>query len=97
MPAKPQHSPTRWPKADWPDFGSCGEYGGKDKYGRLLRPRQTTKDAVLFEKQREEVLRGHGRWPIRWSKDDLKDRKQFYRIITTGLNHGLRARRERKR
>lgn len=78
---------------DWADFGACGEYDGKTKYGRLLRPGQSVEDVVMSEKKREGVLRGHGRWTIRWSEDELKDPKQIYRLIKTGLTLGLRGNR----
>lgn len=78
---------------DWPELGACGEYDGRLKYGRLLRPGQSLEDVILFEKQREQVLRDHGRWMIRWSDTELQNPKLFHRVVSTGLAYGSKARR----
>lgn len=41
----------------WPQLGSFGEFDGKVKYGRLLKPGQDPGDAVFAEKRREDELR----------------------------------------
>lgn len=41
----------------WPDHGLLGEFDGKVKYGRLLRPGQAPGDVVFDEKKREDLLR----------------------------------------
>ena len=41
----------------WPDHGCLGEFDGKVKYGRLLKPGQTAGEVVFAEKQREDLLR----------------------------------------
>ena len=41
----------------WPDLGLMGEFDGKVKYGRLLKPGQSAADAVFAEKKREDELR----------------------------------------
>ena len=41
----------------WPEQRLLGEFDGKIKYGRLLRPGQTPSDAVFEEKKREDRLR----------------------------------------
>ncbi|GAA3829350.1 hypothetical protein GCM10022242_33390 [Nocardioides panacisoli] len=41
----------------WPDHGVLGEFDGRVKYGRLLRPGQQAGDAVFQEKRREDMLR----------------------------------------
>ena len=41
----------------WPDEGLLGEFDGRVKYGRLLRPGQAPGDAVFAEKRREDRLR----------------------------------------
>lgn len=41
----------------WPEHGLLGEFDGRIKYGRLLKPGQTPGDVVFAEKQREERLR----------------------------------------
>lgn len=41
----------------WPEHEQLGEFDGKLKYGRLLRPGQEPGDAVFEEKVREDALR----------------------------------------
>jgi hypothetical protein len=41
----------------WPQRRQLGEFDGKIKYGRLLKPGQTAGDAVFQEKRREDELR----------------------------------------
>lgn len=76
---------------DWEEFGTCGEFDGDVKYGRLLRPGQSIEEVILFEKQREERLREHGRWVIRWTHRDLMDLNHFRRIIESGFRYGTRG------
>jgi predicted transcriptional regulator of viral defense system len=57
----------------WPDHGTVGEFDGRIKYGRLLRPGQDIGDAVFDEKLREDRLRAEGLRVVRWTWDDLAD------------------------
>lgn len=41
----------------WPDHGLLGEFDGRVKYGRLLKPGQEPGDVVFAEKQREDLIR----------------------------------------
>ncbi|MDT0202889.1 hypothetical protein [Nocardioides sp. AE5] len=41
----------------WPELGVLGEFDGRVKYGRLLRPGQEPGDAVFLEKRREDHVR----------------------------------------
>ena len=53
----------------WPDHGVLGEFDGRVKYGRLLKPGQEPGDVVFAEKQREDRLRdvsGHQMIRIVW-------------------------------
>ena len=55
----------------WQDRRTLGEFDGRVKDGRLLRPGQSPGDAVFEEKRREDELRDH-RWQVaRWTWDDL--------------------------
>jgi len=47
------HGTTDWA---WPEHGALGEFDGKIKYGKLLKPGQDPGDVVFAEKQREELL-----------------------------------------
>ena len=40
----------------WPEYGAMGEFDGKIKYGKLLKPGQHPGEVVFAEKQREELL-----------------------------------------
>jgi hypothetical protein len=42
----------------WPDHGVLGEFDGRIKYGRLLKPGQEPGEVVFAEKQREDLIRG---------------------------------------
>ncbi|KAA1417782.1 type IV toxin-antitoxin system AbiEi family antitoxin domain-containing protein [Nocardioides humilatus] len=54
----------------WPDHRLLGEFDGRIKYGRLLKPGQDPGDAVFEEKRREDLLRelsGYGMIRFVWS------------------------------
>ncbi|MGI5127725.1 hypothetical protein ACQEVB_13010 [Pseudonocardia sp. CA-107938] len=55
----------------WPEAGVVGEFDGRVKYGRLLRPGQDPGDAVFEEKLREDEIRATGRAVVRWTWADL--------------------------
>jgi len=41
----------------WPEYGLLGEFDGRVKYGRLLKPGQEPGEVVFLEKEREDLLR----------------------------------------
>ena len=56
----------------WPALGLLGEFDGRVKYGRLLRPGEDAGDAVFREKRREDLLRRLTGWRmVRWVWADL--------------------------
>ncbi|MGI9003582.1 MAG: type IV toxin-antitoxin system AbiEi family antitoxin domain-containing protein [Pseudonocardia sp.] len=55
----------------WPELSTVGEFDGRVKYGRLLRPGETAGDAVFREKRREDDIRDAGERFVRWVWDDL--------------------------
>jgi hypothetical protein len=55
----------------WEEFRTVGEFDGKIKYGRLIRPGQAPGDAVFTEKRREDALRDQGLEVVRWVWDEL--------------------------
>ena len=57
----------------WPEQRTIGEFDGKAKYERLLRPGQTPADAVYEEKLREDAVRAEGWEVVRWRWADLRD------------------------
>ncbi|MBE7192432.1 MULTISPECIES: type IV toxin-antitoxin system AbiEi family antitoxin domain-containing protein [Gordonia] len=56
---------------DW-DGLLVGEFDGKVKYQKLLRPGEDVTEVVLREKAREDALRAMGIMVIRWVWDDLR-------------------------
>lgn len=57
----------------WPAHGVVGEFDGRTKYGRLLRPGADPGDVVYAEKLREDRLRAEGLTVIRWNWSTLSD------------------------
>ena len=55
----------------WPALRTVGEFDGRVKYGRLLRPGQEAGDVVFAEKLREDAIRDIGHRVVRWTWDDL--------------------------
>jgi hypothetical protein len=56
----------------WEDHRLLGEFDGRIKYGRLLRPGQDPGDAVFEEKRREDAMRDEGWNVVRWVWGDLR-------------------------
>ena len=54
----------------WEEHRTVGEYDGKVKYGRLLKPGQDPGDVVYDEKLREDMLRDLGHEVARWTSPD---------------------------
>lgn len=50
----------------WREARLLGEFDGRVKYGRLLRPGQDPGEAVFLEKQREDAMRDEGWGMVRW-------------------------------
>jgi hypothetical protein len=50
----------------WEDERLVGEFDGRIKYGRLLRPGRDPGDAVFEEKRREDAIRDEGWGVVRW-------------------------------
>lgn len=46
----------------WPELRLLGEFDGRIKYGRLLKPGEEPGDVVFNEKRREDLLREITRW-----------------------------------
>jgi hypothetical protein len=55
----------------WPGSNVVGEFDGRLKYGRLLRPGQTAADAVFQEKLREDAIRAEQLLVVRWTWDEI--------------------------
>lgn len=55
----------------WEEERTLGEFDGRIKYERLLRPGQTGADVLFAEKRREDAIRDRGWQVVRWVWDDL--------------------------
>lgn len=55
----------------WPDLGVVGEFDGRVKYGRALRPGQDPGAVFWEEKQREDRIRATGLRVVRWIWVDI--------------------------
>jgi hypothetical protein len=56
----------------WEEFATAGEFDGRVKYGRLLRPGQAPGDVVFAEKVREDAIRADRREVVRWTWRELE-------------------------
>ncbi|MGC3956011.1 MAG: hypothetical protein QM804_19415 [Propionicimonas sp.] len=55
----------------WDEFGVIGEFDGALKYNQLLKPGQSATDAIMDEKQREQLLSDATWWVVRWAWPEL--------------------------
>jgi hypothetical protein len=55
----------------WEEHKTVGEFDGKIKYGRLLKPGQRIEDVIFDEKLREDAVRDLGLQVVRWIWPDL--------------------------
>jgi hypothetical protein len=69
----------------WREQRLLGEFDGRIKYGRLLRPGQTPGDAVFEEKRREDALRDQNYGVVRWVWQDLDQPGQWASMIRRRL------------
>jgi len=70
----------------WPELRTVGEFDGRVKYGRLLRPGQDPGDAVFEEKRREDALRDEDLRVTRWTWHDLDS----FAPVAQRLRHAFR-------
>lgn len=71
----------------WPEHRHLGEFDGKVKYERLLRPGETASDAVFREKRREDEMRAGLRGMTRFVWSDVMPRA--VRTTMDKLRHDL--------
>lgn len=72
----------------WPKQGVLGEFDGRIKYGRLLKPGESVTDAVLREKEREQRIHELTGWRfIRLSWSDLHRPAETAQRIRRILRH----------
>ncbi len=70
----------------WPEHGVLGEFDGRIKYGRLLRPGERPEDVVFREKVREDELREATGWTmIRFIWADLDNPRRSIDRLSRAL------------
>ncbi|MGI5128467.1 type IV toxin-antitoxin system AbiEi family antitoxin domain-containing protein [Pseudonocardia sp. CA-107938] len=57
----------------WEKLRTVGEFDGRVKYGRLLKPGQDPGDVVFEEKRREDAIRDTGLAVVRWTWAELDE------------------------
>lgn len=60
-----------WTDFGWPRLRTVGEFDGRVKYGRLLKPGEEPGDAVYAEKLREDDLRDQDLEVVRWTWPEI--------------------------
>ena len=65
-----------------------GEFDGRIKYGRLLRPGEEPGDAVFAEKRREDAIRDELWGVVRWAWSDLHVPHRFAARVRRALERG---------
>lgn len=55
----------------WPELRTVGEFDGRVKYGRALRPGQDLAEVLYAEKQREDAIRDLDWQMVRWITPDI--------------------------
>jgi hypothetical protein len=76
----------------WEERGVVGEFDGRVKYGRLLRPGEDSGDAVFAEKRREDAIRDELWGVVRWVWSDLQVPHRFAARVRRALERGGRGR-----
>jgi hypothetical protein len=74
----------------WQAERLVGEFDGRIKYGRLLKPGQDPGDAVYDEKLREDAIRDEGLSVVRWTWADLQQPRILDARVRRALARGRR-------
>jgi hypothetical protein len=70
----------------WPELGVWVEFDGREKYEKYRRPGESVADAVVREKNREDLVRRLTGWQcIRLTWADLSDPRRVAAIIRAAL------------
>jgi hypothetical protein len=76
----------------WEQAGVIGEFDGRVKYGRLLRPGQEAGEVVFEEKRREDAMRDAAWEVVRWTWQDLSTPEQLGDRVRRAHDRGRRRR-----
>ncbi len=72
----------------WEDRRTLGEFDGRVKYGRALRPGQRLEDVLWAEKQREDELRDLGWQMARWTWWHLEHERRLEERLRRAFRRG---------
>ncbi|MCU1669400.1 MAG: hypothetical protein JWP40_2327 [Blastococcus sp.] len=72
----------------WEEHRLVGEFDGRVKYGRLLRPGQDPGDVVFEEKRREDAIRDEGWGVVRWTWSDIARPDRLGPRVRRALDRG---------
>jgi len=75
----------------WENEGTLGEFDGRVKYGRLLKPGQSVGDVLFEEKRREDALRDLGWQIVRWIWADLLQPEPLLERLRRAFARGRRS------
>jgi hypothetical protein len=70
----------------WHEQRLAGEFDGKVKYGRLLKPGQSIEEVVFAEKVREDRIRDEDHGVVRWVWADLYQRGELRDRVLRALD-----------
>jgi len=76
----------------WEHYRTLGEFDGRIKYGRLLKPGETSEEVIYREKLREDALRDEVWELVRWTWADLSTPDALERRLRRAFARGLRRR-----
>lgn len=76
----------------WQDRRTLGEFDGKIKYGRALRPEQSLEEVLFDEKRREDALRSLGWEIVRWIWADIWHPAALLGRLHSAFERGRRRR-----
>jgi hypothetical protein len=74
----------------WEQHRVVGEFDGRVKYGRLLRPGQEPGDVVFAEKRREDAIRDQDWGVVRWTWPELAAPRRLGTRVHEALERGTR-------
>lgn len=74
----------------WPELNTVGEFDGRVKYGRPLRPGQDLAEVLFDEKVREDAVRDTGLQMVRWISADLHHPANLLQRLERAFDRGRR-------
>jgi hypothetical protein len=74
----------------WEEHRTLGEFDGRTKYEKLLRPGQSPADVVYEEKRREDAVRDLDWQTVRWAAADLEHPEELRARLLRAFRRGTR-------